>query len=297
MIPFKRIGVCLNDEPGDIEALEFAGLVARVAGADRLWCIHVPGLEDREIRASLEPDAVRAGAVRHVPSGLAGRFDVEVRPASGAPEVIAAAIESRLDLLVVGRRLPTDPLSAGSALYSVVRKAPCSVLFPPVHARPHLSRLVVLVEDPEHSRTALEAALHLARSTGALHPQVVAQAVFSVGYGYHYAGQTRAQAMVKRQQMLRDRVVRLTLGLDTEGVNFEIVCTCSDDPAAALIEFATARNMDAVVLANPATTLPASLLLGGTVKNAVTRSPLPVLLIRPMGNTISLLDAVLSTTV
>ncbi len=295
MFPLNMVGVCVNDEPGDREALRFAALIGDAMSAARLHCIHIRGIETDHIPPSPRPEEVRRFVGEFLPPDLCDRLDVHVCEQTGVAEVIRMATDLNLELLVMGRRLPHDQLSAGSELYRLVQQAGCSVLFTPSQAHAHLSRLLVWADRTENSRFAVRTAVELARATGDRHPQVLVHAVYSLGYGQHYTGRTRSQAARDVERLTREELTSFLMEIELSGVQLEIVCTCSDDPAAALIDLAAARNMDAVVVGTSDATLPASVLMGGTVKTIVSASPVPVLVAKRKGQKIYFLDALLAT--
>jgi nucleotide-binding universal stress UspA family protein len=292
MPQFDKIGVFLNDEPGDEEALIFAGKLAERTGAVSLCCIHVRGLEQSAAGPSPRPAEVEASILAQLPAALHGRTTVEVREETGLREVLRAARDRELDLMVVGRRLPHDQMAAGSAFLRLARKAPCNVLVVPDRAIPHLGRALVLVDESDHAREALIKTIALVRASGEPNPQVIAQSVYTVNYGSRYAGLEYHEAGKNMERHARERLAPLTK-IDTTGVKFELVLTCSRDVGAAAYDLASARNMDLIVVGSRGTaSLPASL-LGGVAERVLAGSPLPVLIVKRKGETIGFLAALL----
>ncbi len=289
----RKLGMYLNDEPGDNEALAFAGLLARLTRPESIHCIHVRGIEDAAARPAPDADAIRHRLLEVLPADVAGGAQIHVSAATGLPEILRTARDRDLDLLVVGRRLPNDQLGVGTAFYRLARKTPCDVLVAPVGAHAHLSRLLVLVDGSAHSRMALETALHLARA-GVGKPQVVVQSVYGVAYGYRYEGMSLDQAQRHREAVQREQIEAFIADVDTTGVDFEVVYTCSLNISAAAYDLAAARHMDAIVIGSRGATLPAIALLGGTTERVLLNAPLPVLLVKRKGETFRFLDAVLA---
>lgn len=289
----RKLGVYLNDEPGDREALAFAGLLAKLGEPELIECIHVRGLEDPVQTPAPEPEAIRRQLLEVLPEPLVKEIQVHVCGATGLPEMLRTARDRDLDMIVVGRRLPNDQLGLGAAFYRLARKSPCDVLVVPAHARAHLNRLLVLVDGSEHSRMALETALDLARASGG-RPQVLAQSVYGVAYGYRYAELSLGEARSHREALQREKIGQFLAGVDTGGVDFEVVYTCSSDIAAAAYDLASARKMDAIVIGSRGATLPAIALLGGTTERVLLNAPVPVLVVKRKGETFRFLDAVLA---
>lgn len=289
----QKLGVFLNGEPGDDEALAFAGLLAQIVKPQLIYCIHVCGVDDPASTPAPESEAVRQQVWQALGADVVASVEVEVSEAAGLPEMLRAARDRDLDLIVVGRRLPHDQLGVGATFYRLARKTPCDVLVVPDGAHAHLSRLLVLVDGSPHSKMAIETALHLARAGGG-RPQVVAQSVFSVGYGYRYTGKTFEEAARQREALTRKEVDAFLAGIDTSGVDFSVVYTCSEDTAGVAHDLASAKNMDAIVVGSRGATLPAIALLGATTERVLVNSPVPLLIVKHKGETFRFLDAVLA---
>lgn len=290
----QKLGVYLNDEPGDKEAIAFAGLLARLGRPGSIHCMHVRGIEDPVETPPPAPETIRRRLVQALPEDLARSIEIHVSEATGLQEMLRTARHHDLDMIVVGRRLPHDQMGLGRAFYRLARKSPCDVLVTPVGAHAHLNRLLVLVDGSEHSRMALETAIHIARAGGDT-PQVVVQSVYGVAYGYRYTGMTIEEAGRHREALQRQKIEEFLADVDTRGVDFEAVYTCSLDVAAAAHDLASARNMDAIVIGSRGATLPAIALLGGTTERVLLNSPEPVLVVKRKGETFRFLDAVLET--
>jgi nucleotide-binding universal stress UspA family protein len=289
----RKLGVYLNDEPGDKEALAFAGLLTALGKPDLVDCIHVRGLEDPVQAPAPDPETVHRQLIEVLPADLANSIEIHVHESTGLQEMLRTARDHDLDMIVVGRRPPSDQLGLGSAFYRLARKTPCDVLVVPEHAHAHLGRLLVLVDGSEHSRMALETALYISRASGGK-PQVVVQSVYGVAYGYRYEGMTLEQAGRHREALQRKKIEEFLAGVDTSGVDFEVVYTCSLDIAAAAYDLAAAKNMDAIVIGSRGATLPAIALLGGTTERVLLNAPVPVLLVKRKGETFGFLNAVLA---
>ncbi len=289
----QKLGVFLNDEPGDDEALAFAGLLTRLAKPQIVHCIHVRGVEDHPATPVPNSEDLRRRVLEAIGPGVSDSVQVDVSEATGLPEMLRVTRDRDLDLVVVGRRLPHDQLGVGAVFYRLARKSPCDVLVVPAGAHAHLTRLLVLVDGSPHSRMALETALHLSRSADG-RPQVVAQSVYSVGYGYRYTGKSFEEAARQREALVRKQIEAFLAGLDTSGVDFSVVYTCSEDTAAVAHDLASAKNMDAIVVGSRGATLPAIALLGGTTERVLVNSPVPVLVVKRKGETFRFLDAVLA---
>jgi nucleotide-binding universal stress UspA family protein len=293
---YRRIGVFLTGSPADEMALGYAGRFAMLAESEKVLCVYVhgdglegPGWETIDI------EDLRAQVVGQLPAPVAKNTEVEVHVGGGVPEILRSARDLELDLIVTGRRLPAHQAAIGSAFTKLARKAPCSVLIVPNYCLPHFSRVHVPVDLSKHSKLALVVALEIARAGAAAHemPQVLVQTVYCVGYGYHKLGMDFDQANAKQGEATRRELDEFVADLDTSGVQFETICTCSEDAATAVHELASARKMDMIVVGSRGLSPTAAAILGGTAERILLGAPQPVLIVKRKGETIGLLNALL----
>jgi len=296
MKQYRRIGVFLTGSPADDEALGFAGRFAAAAQSEKVLCVYVHGgaAEGAPFPAT-SIDDLRQHVLGVLPDDVAAHAEVEVHEGRGLPEILRSALDLELDLVVMGRRLPAHQAAVGAACTKLARKSPCSVLLVPNYCRPHVSRILVPVDFSEHSKLALTAALEIARA-GAVdgeQPQVLVQSVYCAAYGYHMLGMDRDQATAKQAEVTQENLDEFLVGIDTSGVEFETVCTCSEDTAAAVHELAAARKMDMIAVGSRGLSPTAAAILGGTAERILLHAPQPVLIVKRKGETVGLLKALL----
>ena len=290
---FKRLGVFLHDSPAEEIALAYAGRLATLADSESVFCIHVHDQGEETTWPELEPENFKARVLAMLPPEIAERTTVEVHEGSGVPEMLRSARDRELDLMIVGRRLPSHQMGIGSTFNRLARKAPCSVLVVPNRVHLHLGRFLVPIDFSEHSKMALETALAIARSNKKERPQVVAQNVYCVGYGYKKAGVGFHEAGQQLEQRVHKKFDRLIRKVNTDGVDFEFICTCSERTSAAIHDLASVMKMDMIVVGSRGVSTSPASLLGGTAERILCDSPLPVLLVKRKGETVHLLDALL----
>lgn len=294
MKQFERIGVFLNEEPGDEEALVFAGRFAQLADSESVVCVLVHGVENSSSRNLPDEAELRRRVFAQLPDRVASRTQVEVHSSRGVREILRSAMDQSLDLIVVGRRLPHDQRAAGSAFARLVRKSPCSVLVVPDKALAHFGRIQVLIDGSEHSRLALTTALAVARAAEEPHPQVIAHAVYEINYGYRYTGQTFHEAVEHLEEVWREKMKPFLSEIDTGGVAFEVVYSCSHDLASAAYDLSSVRNLDMVMLGSRGLSNLSAVLVGDTTESVVRGAPQPVFVVKKKGETVGILRALLS---
>lgn len=286
---FKHLGVFLHDSPADPAALSFAAKFAALAGSEAMLAVHVREADTDEPEP--EEAALRRTIVGALPEAVARVTEVEVHRGTGVAEILRAARDRALDLIVVGRRLPSEQLGIGLACARLARKSPCSVLVVPAFAHPHFDRVHVPVDFSDHSKRALETAIAIARASGESQSQLVVHSNFHVGYGYAKLGMTLQQAIEDRQQKVQQQLRDFIAEFELSDFDVEAVATSSTELERTIQEVAVARKMDLIVVGSRGTT--AALLLGATAERILMHSLLPVLIVKRKGETAHILDALL----
>ena len=290
---FKNMGVFLHDSPAGDVALEFAAHMAQL-GTRRLYCIHVRDSGPSGSDEAHDLEQLEARVRKALPPDVAKQTTCEVQAGSSLIDVYKAARDKDLDLVIVGRRLPSSQLGIGAKFTRIARKSPCSVLVVPEQCHPHFGRILVAVDGSVHSRLSMETAVALLKAAGEPNPQLVAQTVRRVDPRHDLAGATfKESAEVQRQHGQRD-LEEFIAAIDTQGIPVEILVTLSDEPAEAIAEVATVRKMDIVVIGSRGPTRPVAALLGSTSEGVLMACPMPVLIVKEKGETLHLIEAIFS---
>jgi nucleotide-binding universal stress UspA family protein len=290
---FKKLGVFLHDSPSDESALAYAGVWARLANSDSLLVAHVHERDDEEEDDAPHEQAIRERALAKLPADVAKITTFKMYPGTGVPEILRSARDDELDLLIVGRRIPSEQLGIGSAFARLARKAPCNVLVVPAESRPHLGRVFVPTDFSRHSKLAVEQAIAIARASGTERPQLAVHTNFTVGYGHTKLGMDLPEAIAQREQVAQQQLDEFLKGVDTAGFEVEKIATCSRDPQRGIQEAAVARKMDLIVVGSRGHS--SVFLLGSTTESVVIHSMLPVLVVKEKGETVSIIDALFGT--
>ncbi len=294
MKQFRRIGICLAGQPGDDEALAFAGRFAELAQSESVLCVYVSGMEDRSPTHKPNEADLQRNVLSRLPDAVRPRTRVEVHAGTGVREILRTARDQSLDLIVVGRRLPHDQRAAGSPFARLVRKSPCNVLVVPVNARPQFGRIQVLVDGSEHSRLALNMALEIAHASGEPNPEVVAHTVFEIGYGYQYTGRTFQEAARDLEAVWHERIQEFLKHIDPRGVPLDVVYSCSHDVASVAFDLAAARDQSLIMIGSRGRSRLKAVLVGDTTERVVYGAAEPVFVAKKKGETVPILDALLS---
>ncbi|HNQ24209.1 MAG TPA: universal stress protein [Phycisphaerae bacterium] len=290
MEQFKRLGVYLDEWPDDKDVLAFTARIAELGDPESVHVVYFTRRAEDDPRGPFDHEGTLR---RHLSPGLMQRVTMQVERQGAVDTMLRAARRLDLDLVLAGRVLPASQLAVGHGFNRLARKAPCDVLLIPEGAAVHLSRVLVPVDFSDHSRMALRAAALFARASGEPRPQLYVQTVFAVGYGYSKAGCTLEEAVRGLEQIHQQRLEEFVQGVDLSGLSCELHCSASDEPEAAIVQFAQARKADLICVGSRGMTPTASVLLGGTVDRLVTRASLPLLIVKRKGETLGLLDALL----
>jgi nucleotide-binding universal stress UspA family protein len=288
-----NLGVFLNDSPADGTVLEFARVVARVTRAETIHFIH---FRERGIADKL-PDPtpeVFESRIRAACPDLPGRSTTcEIIPKTGVKAILRSIRDRDLDLVIVGRRLPSDQMAVGSTFKRLAIKSPCSVLVITEYSQPHFERFLIPTDLSEHSGRAVTAVLDIARTSDHPNPEIILQHNIAVGYGYQYSGVSFEEFARDLEENAMVEVQRFLEQIDAQGFDIETVITCSDHIHEAVTQLAVARKMDLVVVGSRGVGSPLHALLGDTAERILMACPLPVLIVKQKGETLGILDAIL----
>ncbi len=288
MLNFKRLGVFLHDSPADRAALAYAGVIATLAQSESVFCTHVRESAD-ESEPQPDIETLQNQVRQQLPGPVARITHVDVQNDTGVASILRTARDDELDLIIVGRRLPSEQIGIGSAFARLARKSPCSVLVVPTGSHPHLERLLVAVDFSDNSKRALEQAVQIACGSGAERPQLIVHSNSTVGYGYAKLGLTLSSAISQREEVTQKKLEEFVANVDTCDCDVELIPTCSEQDENAILEVAVSRKMDLVVLGSRGVS--AMVLLGSTTEKALIHSVLPVLIVKEKGETVGILNA------
>lgn len=290
MEQIKRLGLYLDEWPDDMNVLAYTARLAQLTDLEMVHVVYYSRRAPDDPRGPYEHERTLR---EQLPAELMPRVTLQIEPQGAVEATLRAARERELDLILAGRTLPASQLATGHAFNRLARKAPCSVMLIPEGVAVHLSRVLVPVDFSEHAKLALRAAVTLARASGEPRPQVLVQTVFSVGYGYSKTGLTLEAAVREQEQRHQRRLEEFVRDVDFSGMTCELQCSSADEPEAAIVQFAQARKVDLICVGSRGMTRMASVILGGTAERIVAAAPMPVLIVKRKGETLSLLDVLL----
>jgi nucleotide-binding universal stress UspA family protein len=288
---FTNMGVFLSGAPADEAVLEFAAHMARL-GTRRIYCIHLGDAGPFSMEAAPDLAALQDRVKAALPREVAEHTTCEVQLGRSLIDLYQAARDKDLDLIIVGRRLPSSQLGIGAKFTRIARKSPCSVLVVPEQCRPHFDRILVAVDCSPHSGLSMEAAVDLAKASTSTTPQLVALTVRHVDARHDLAGVSFKESVDAQRHHGQRELEAFIADIDIKGLSVECLVTLSDEPSEAIAEVATVRKMDIVVIGSRGPTRPVAALLGSTSERVLMSCPMPVLITKEKGETLRLLEAI-----
>jgi nucleotide-binding universal stress UspA family protein len=290
---FENMGVFLNDSPSDSTVLAFAARLAAITETRRIHCIHFRDHAPDLKHPDPSPEEFSARMRGAFPTAVGQGITAEVVPSGGVRAMLKSSRDLSLDLIVAGRRLPSDQMAVGSVFTRLARKAPCSVLVVTEQSQPHFERFLIPVDFSEHSKLSIEVAAALVAAGHVDNPQIVLQHNVEVGYGYAYAGLSFKEYAEKLEANAKREFGEFLSGVDLRGLTPEIAVTLSDRPAEAVSTLAITRKMDVVMLGSRGHSTPIDAILGSTAERILMACPLPIFIVKKKGETMRVVEALL----
>jgi len=290
---FSRIGAYLSGGPADDSVLRHTGELARLGGSEHLF---VTGISEEAPRQG-EWKSFEA-RVRDTLAREAGGIGVDVAVDEGdepdLDDILRSTREHDLDLLVMGRRIPSHQLARATLFPKLLRKSPCSVMLVTRHRGPKFRKALVPTDFSPHSGLAVKTALTLTEASAPGKGEVVCHHIFEVPYGYAYAGVSREEYAAEQRKHAEEGFAQF---LATQSIQASAV-RCEYTPAehvpSAVAEMALAEGVDLVAVGSRGRTKASALLLGSTAEKLVGVCAAPLLVVKEKGETLGLLDALFS---
>ena len=281
LLKLETVLVATDLEPSSDSALVSAARLADAAGA-KLHVAHVSPDPTAEGHADSSAEAERMEAAIER-AGLSGRkHRVHLLSGSIAPALAAASDEVGADVIVIGRhRVGTRPRndSIGSTAYEIMTHTltPCLVTATPIEVP--IRRALVAVDTSETARGALLVALSW---SSALRQSKSAAADTTLTALHVEKGGTLSPAHAHMKRTIDHELDVLRRGAGSwAGVSVEGATETSDDPVAAIIDFATRHKVDLVVLGTRGLSAHQTSELGSVAAAVTSQSPIPVLVVPP----------------
>ena len=298
---FQHILVDLALDGQELDLMRWAAHLVEMAGAERVTVVH--SWENEDIPASLKkkyPWLVQPGAEllaerakEKVSQGLGtlqGIAEVRVLEGERLATVLRAARDIEADLIVTMRKPQTD----GGENYAarLCRKAPCSVICVESGMSAHYERVLVPVDYSEHSMRALDFGCALARARNLEEVRVLR--CFAIPYGQHRAMISREDFKAECEAYERERLDALVEGNAPSDVRLSGEVIESPVAALGIASYAKRNNFDVVVLGSRGRHAASAAFLGSTAETVLREAPTSILVSKPKGTGVNLLDSLLT---
>jgi nucleotide-binding universal stress UspA family protein len=279
--PLDKILVCTDDSPASQGAVRAAFDLARACGS-RIFLLYA--LEFLPYYEYSQPDALgmtptvsqdffelRERAVReHLEQkkqeAAQEGLEIEVRFQTGSPvygEILGAAADIQPQLIIMGRKGKSglERLLVGSVTARVIGSTPHKVLVVPRNAELSLKRILVASDGSPAGQNAGQIALNIAKKTGAQLTAVTA--------GYGELDPKQAKVIVRE---LAAEAKRQDISL--------IPLTPGGRPEDAIIQVATAKQTNLIIMGSRGQTGLKRLFMGSVAERVIGQATCPVLIVK-----------------
>lgn len=299
---YRSLLVPLDGSPMSEQALPVAQVIARRDGAT-LHLVHVrtpqnpifmPDVPvvDTDLRA-LGHQHATAYIDQHVSKLIAEGFAAVGAVLPNQPSIVGAlanyAVENSCDLVVMtthGRR-GFERMWLGSVADALVRSSPAPVLLvrpdTPFAAAPQFRRILLPLDGTEMAERIIEPTLGLAQQPDA--KMVLLQVVEPLAQ-VNYPPLAHLDQIAKQHNAEMAEQARAYLeqvGQKLEGSTYETQVLLSVSPAQAIMYAAEEQEVDLIAMTTHSRRGLERLLLGSVVDKVLRGTPLPILLLHPLG--------------
>ena len=291
---FSRIGAYLSGGPADESVLRYAGELARLGGSEYIFITGISEEAPRQGSWQSFDARVREVLAREAGGVGANIAAVDEREEPDLDDILRSTREHELDLLIMGRRIPSHQLARATLFPKLLRKCPCSVLLVTRHGRPRFQKALVPTDFSRHSRMAVNTALALTEASAPGKGEVVCHHIFEVPYGFAYAGVSREEYAEEQRKHAEEEFVRFLASENIEAATVRGEYTPAEHVPLAVSEMALAERVDLVAVGSRGRTTAGALFLGSTAEKLVGVCAAPLLVVKEKGETVGLLEAIFS---
>ena len=302
MEPYQRLLVCISRPNRLTDLLTYAQRIAQVAESKNIDLLHVrPDSPDTDAppdaatadAQSITVESLRDPVEEYFPANSQVSVQCDVVTGSPAFEILRRARDSRVDLIILGRR--GDDEDPPGVAERVARKAFCSVLVLPPGPAPaqRVQRILVPVRNSECSANALDVACDIASTIDAA---VIALNLFQVHAGYTRIGTTLDEHLARIESAAQRENQRLIDRVHTCGCQVDSRCTpdLEGRPVPLILQAVQQSSADLIVIGARGRTGAAGVLLGNVTERLIRQSPVPVLAVKKKGEHLGVLQALLT---
>lgn len=220
-----------------------------------------------------------------------GEFDVEYQVIEGSPlkEVLHWSQIKNVDLLILGRKHELN--GSGILPQNISRKINCSLLFIPEEPKFQLKNILVPCDFSENSNAALIKALDIAEKSS--NAKAFYHHIYSLPDGYYYTGKSEEEFA----KIMHDNAVKKynksmeELGHSGQPVHPIFTFDNGNDHAKLILEKATEKDADMIIMGAKGRTFATALLLGSVTEKLLRiNDTIPVLVVKTKDHNLNILE-------
>lgn len=304
MYRYKKIMVCLNLDDHDINLIQYAGILSKMAKSEEIHFVYVSDSFDipEEIKkiypqiASPVQTAVKERMTQVVEEHFKGHetsnliFESLEGPLLGL--LISYTKTHDIDLLIVGHQ-PGDGASNNTLSEKLARKAFCSVMIVPKNLKALLGKILVAVDFSDHSLNALDVGSAFAKAAGLDHLYILNN--YQVPSGHHKIGKTREEFANIMLENAKSKLRASLAKVDLKSIGIKPFFKDTANIVDGIQKFSV--NMGAhliVVGARGRSGDIAAILLGSITEGLIRKLNRPLLAVKKKGEGLNILEAITS---
>lgn len=196
--------------------------------------------------------------------------------------IVDEAAKRHAEMIIMGRRGRTGlkRLMMGSVTAKVIGHAPCNVLVVPRAARVEMKKLLVATDGSRHSETAAMEAVGIAKRCGAKLTVISVVPSESVSpFDIVHSEMQRELITEKEQRAAECNITNIKDIAEKEGINVEGLIA-EGKPYEAIVNTATEKNIDLIVVGSHGRTGLEKLLMGSVTERVIGLAPCAVLVVK-----------------
>jgi nucleotide-binding universal stress UspA family protein len=192
-------------------------------------------------------------------------------------EIVAVAEEESAGLLLMGspHRSYVEQVLLGRTVAKVIGLSPCDVMLIPHGAEVNFSRILVGIDGSKYSMGAGQQALDLALAYGGeVHALMVLDIPINRSLLYKVLDEARRKSFTYLQ----------TVADQGEKLGVPVIAAVREgSPYEGIVQYGEEKNMQLIVLGSFGRTALTRILMGSVVERVATLSPLPVMVVKKLG--------------
>lgn len=304
MYRYKKIMVCLNLDDYDVNLIEYAGILSKMAQSEEIHFVYVSDTFDvpEEIKkiypelASPVETAAEKRMRQSVEKNFNGHAESKLvyHPLEGPilGLLISSTKKYDIDLLIVGHQ--TDDRAANNSLSEkLARKAFCSVMIVPRQAKPQLEKILVAIDFSDHSLNALDVGSAFAKA--ARIDDIYILNNYQVPSGHHKTGKSYEEFDSIMLENAKSKLRRVISKVDLKSIGIKPFFKNSRNVVDGIHQFSKNLGADLVVVgARGRSGDIAAILLGSITEGLIRKTDKPLLAVKEKGEGLNILEAITS---